>query len=486
MSSPKFLLPFLCLATALTARGAGNTRFNAASGDWGDSGNWTTVSGTPSAPPGSGDTVVVDFAGGSAISLAGDFTVSGFQLSTASSLTGLSSLRTLTVTGLGFTSAAMTLDNVKLSKTTSSALSLGAGVILQNGGVLSLGSGASITLNTGAALGITSGGGTGNAFEVVGTGVASVSGGTGSFTVASGVGFSSVGTLSLLEGTLDVQSSSASLAGAMNFSAFNSATFKTSGTMTVGALTVGGSGSNGGTDIFENVGTLNLGAGGVVAFNAPGAGNYTVRNAGSGTMNLNSGNAITLSQNFVQADSATLNFNSPSLALNSSMTINGGSVVGSWTGGTGSGTATFNSGATLAPGAAGSGNIGSIAFPGALALASGSTLSLDINGNASYDQVSSGGAVSLSGATLGVARNGPVTIGTVFNILSGSSLSGTFSGLAEGATVNPGDAQTSFLIRYGTLVPNTVTLTAVPEPRFYAGAVGLGLLGFGLWRRKAA
>ncbi len=29
-----------------------------------------------------------------------------------------------------------------------------------------------------------------------------------------------------------------------------------------------------------------------------------------------------------------------------------------------------------------------------------------------------------------------------------------------------------------------VTLTAVPEPQFYAGAVALGLLGFTVWRRQ--
>jgi hypothetical protein len=127
--------------------------------------------------------------------------------------------------------------------------------------------------------------------------------------------------------------------------------------------------------------------------------------------------------------------------------------------------------------------VGTIAFPQGLTLQSGSTLTIDVNSNVSADRVQAGGVAAIAGSSLVVRRNATITDGTVFTILSGSSVTGTFLGLAEGATVG-----SSFVINYGTVTEDAVTLTAVPEPGFYACTFGLGLAGFAVWhsnRRRA-
>jgi hypothetical protein len=284
--------------------------------------------------------------------------------------------------------------------------------------------------------------------------------------------------MNLQQGTFHTQSTSGSLAGTVSYAAAGSATFRNSGTMALGALTVGGTALNGGTDAFENTGTMNLGAGGAVSFNAPTTGTYTISNAG-GTMNINGGNTVTLAQPFAQTGASTLNLNSPTLVLNSAMSITGGTVIGSLASAnsSGSGDATFATGTGLSPGASGAGNVGTIAFPQGLTLQSGSTLTIDVNSNVSADRVQAGGVAAIAGSSLVVRRNATITDGTVFTILSGSSVTGTFLGLAEGATVG-----SSFVINYGTVTVNAVTLTAVPEPGFYACTFGLGLAGFAVWR----
>lgn len=474
MLSPKFTIPVLCLASALTASAAGTASFNVASGAWETAGSWTTSNGA-TLPPASADSVSFARVGGSSVSLAGDYSVAGFSLSTSTILTGSSSLRTLTVTaGTGFITQSLTLDQAKLARTGGS-FTLTSGLTLQNGGVFEIAS--TLGLTSAAAIGISSGGGSGNAFSIL-SGTTTLSGGDQTFTVGSGIAFSSSGTLNLNRGTFETQSTSGSLAGTVSYVSASSGAFKNTGTLALGALTVNGS-TGGGTDVFENSGTMNAGAGGAVNFNQPTAGTYTIRNSGGGTFNLNGGNTVTMAQPFVQTGASTLNFNSPTLVLNNSMSIDAGTVIGSLASANSSGTgdATFASGSTLSPGASGAGNVGTIVFPDALTLSSGATLTIDVNSNVSADKVQSKGAATITGSSLVVRKNASITDGTVFTILSGSSVLGTFSGLAEGATVG-----SSFVINYGTVQANAVTLTAVPEPGFYACTFGLGLAGFAVWR----
>ena len=124
--------------------------------------------------------------------------------------------------------------------------------------------------------------------------------------------------------------------------------------------------------------------------------------------------------------------------------------------------------------------MGTLNLPATLNL-SGGTLSLNITGDASADRVNAGASSLITlGGTAGLSvTSSDVTDGTVFTILSGGSLSGTFAGLADGASVNGGGQ--AYTINYSG---GNVTLTAVPEPEFYAGAMALGLLGFAVWRRQ--
>ncbi len=101
---------------------------------------------------------------------------------------------------------------------------------------------------------------------------------------------------------------------------------------------------------------------------------------------------------------------------------------------------------------------------------SGSTFEVEILGPLSgqYDQLlmNSLYELTLSGATLSVLAPNPLTVGTVFPIISGwgSIDSSTFSGLPDGASFTAGANQ--FQINYGTLpgYADDVTLTVVPEP----------------------
>lgn len=484
MPSAKFIVPVFCLASALTAS-AGTATF-VTSGAWETVGNWAAAGGA-SRPPGPADAAA--FSGTRSATLNDtaknvlSLTVSGTANITMSAS---ATAGTVNVGGGALqVGGTLTLDKVSLIKTSDGlgTISLTANTLdLKNGGALVLGAAsASGNLSTAAARSWTSsvGGGSitfGSASDL--TLGPATSQGDNAITVGSGVTFSGQGTLRASRGTLDVGSSVGSLSGTINFSdAVNSATIRNSGTMSFGALTVNETAA-GGTDAIENTGILTLGGAGVVALN--GGANYSLKN--SGTLNIVSGNAVTINAPIVQS-AGTLSLQSPTLALGGTLTVNGGSVIGNATGTTGTGAATFNSGSALNPGSAGVGNLGTIHFPSTLTLASGSTLTIDINSNSGYDRVTAGGAANYSGSTLALSANGAVTGTTVFDILSGASLGGgTFSGLAEGATISSGGY--SFTVNYGTVHANTVTLTAVPEPQMYAGAAGLGLLGFAAWRRS--
>ncbi|MDO8348893.1 MAG: hypothetical protein Q7T30_01565 [Planctomycetota bacterium] len=109
----------------------------------------------------------------------------------------------------------------------------------------------------------------------------------------------------------------------------------------------------------------------------------------------------------------------------------------------------------------------------------GGTFGVNITGDATAGSITTTGAITLSSAPTLAVTSVDVTDGSIFTILSGGSLSGTFSGLADNATFMAGAQQ--YQINYsGT----SATLTAVPEPQHFAAAVGLGLLGFTMWRRQ--
>ena len=354
-----FLVPALCLASALTQSALGQVTFDLnGAGAWETGGNW--VGGV--APT---TTQQADFSQAEAqtAQLNGDITVSRITVSsTAKTFQGMTTQRTLTITSpsTGQTlSTTLTLDQVTLSKTGNSTFTLTAGTLnLANGGSY-----------------------------VHTAGQVSLSG------AGSTSGFSGNGSVSLSRASGTV----------LNF----------------GSTGVTFSNDAGVTTTF-NSGAINFGQTGSIINNA-------------GTINL-TGTSSFLNNSVTWNNTGTLNVGAtdPSLTANSTLNLTGGSFAVSITGdSTG----------------------GSLTVPG--------------------------GAISLSGAPALSLTSVDVTDGSSFVILSGASVTGTFAGLANsGDTFLAGPQQYS--ITYGA---SDVTLTAVPEPEHYAGAIGLGLLAFTAWRR---
>lgn len=430
-----FLIPAFCLASALTASGVvyvwdggGNVSSGA---NWG-----TTTSWNPDGSPGAGDTVNFDTTGNNVVTVDGDYsafaTDLGLSGTVSTTLTASGGTRTITLSGNSSNSRfrhSLTLDNVIMQKTGGAQLTMPATanaftITLNNGAQLNIAaSGVQGVWDSGLGRSVTSTSGTGSIGVVSGASLTLT--GSSTWTFQSPITFTSAGTLNMTQGTLSLLGTTA-LSGTVDFNgATGSATISNAGTLTANSLTVNDTGAN--TALLRNTG---------------------------GTMEL-----------------------SGTLALNAPMSITGGTLQGVTTSASGSGDVTISGTGMLSP--AGTG-VGTINLPDQLTF-SGGSYAVDITSAGGSDEVVAGGAVALGSgvASLSVTSEA-VTEGTIFTILSGSALTGTFAGLAEGATINT--ASQDYTINYtGT----GVTLTAVPEPEFYAGAFGLGLLGYAFWNRRA-
>jgi autotransporter-associated beta strand protein len=135
-------------------------------------------------------------------------------------------------------------------------------------------------------------------------------------------------------------------------------------------------------------------------------------------------------------------------------------------GGTVTGTGTIQGGVTVAKGdtfgagdatnLTGTLTVGSAASPANVTLASGSTFHVDFSGKSKSSSLVVNGNVSLGGATLAGLIDPSFTsaVGDVFTLITCTgSLTGSFEGLADGATVTLGGV--SFTIHY---TGNSVTL----------------------------
>jgi autotransporter-associated beta strand protein len=135
-------------------------------------------------------------------------------------------------------------------------------------------------------------------------------------------------------------------------------------------------------------------------------------------------------------------------SLASPVTVgNGGTLAGT---GTVNNTVALTSGGTLGPGL----SVGTLST-GSVTFSSGAVFAVEIDGTGS-DRLNVTGAVTLNGATLSLSLLGGYvhTTGTVYMLVAGNPVVGTFSGLPEGATVTASGK--TFRISY----VGGVTLTA--------------------------
>ena len=174
---------------------------------------------------------------------------------------------------------------------------------------------------------------------------------------------------------------------------------------------------------------------------------------------------------------------SGTLLLNGNGNNAGTTTVNSGTlGGTGSvagpvniNAATVNPGSIGAAGSAGA--VGTLTV-GALTLAGTSTSVFDLATATSYDQLVANGAVMLAG-TLAINNSGAFANGTTFDLVRGSALMGTFSGIADGGIYTFGGQ--TFQAQYTT---TDFYLVAVPEPAAWlAGTLTLAAAAWTLRRR---
>ena len=200
-----------------------------------------------------------------------------------------------------------------------------------------------------------------------------------------------------------------------------------------------------GTVTSSAVGTSTLTVGGgnetVASFSGViqnGSGTVGLTKTGSGTQTLFGTNTYT-GQTTVSA--GTLSVTGSTAAGSSVVVMNGGTL-----GGTGSvnGSVSTQSGGTIAPGMS-----PGVLNTGSVTLVSGSTLSIELVGDSGagvangHDQLNVTGTVSLGSATLSLVTVGltaaEVPNNQTFTIINNDgtdAVSGTFSGLAEGATIN--------------------------------------------------
>ncbi|MEQ8587316.1 MAG: DUF4347 domain-containing protein [Thalassobaculaceae bacterium] len=304
----------------------------------------------------------------------------------------------------------------------SGTLQLSGGSALADTAAVSIGAGATLDLN--------------GTSETVGdiAGAGSVSLGAGTLTLASGSSTTFSGAISGTGGLTKTGASTLTLSGTNTYT----------GTTTISAGTLR---LAGGAALADN-GTVSVAAGATLDLNGT---TETIGSlAGAGTVTLGAGS-------ITQSNSSASTF-SGTLSGSGTYTVASGSTL------TGTGTysmaVTIQSGGTIAPG-----NSPGTVSTGNLTLSSGSTASMELNGTVAgtgHDQIAVTGTVTVSGAMLNVALGYTPTVGDSYTLIANDgvdAVTGTFSGLAEGASFSAGGY--SFRISYAGGTGNDVVLTAL-------------------------
>lgn len=312
-------------------------------------------------------------------------------------------------------------------------------------------------------------------------------------------------------GTLVLSNTANTFAGGLNV-----------GNSTVGVAGPGSLGS-GPVSLGVTIGTATF-SGGTLRFDASGTYSSSINHALSSTLNT-VGNNVTLSgvvfgtgSELTKAGSGTLTLASAN-TYSGSTKINAGTVLVTNTSGsgTGYGAVSVESGGALG----GSGTVagpvtvknggkliagmptsaGALTIRSSSTMASGSTFEVRLTGNTSVTQygqlvLTSGASINLGSSTfqptLGYTPNPTDKLFLINNQNATGGLTGTFNGLANGATYTFGDGTTAQISYFGDYGAGTITggndlvlhsFVPVPEPGTVLGIAGLALGGLA-WRGR--
>ncbi|MFZ4689118.1 MAG: autotransporter outer membrane beta-barrel domain-containing protein, partial [Polymorphobacter sp.] len=300
--------------------------------------------------------------------------------------------------------------------------------------------------------------------------------GTGTLTINAGTLLANAGGLSVANlinfagaGAIDTAANALTITGVIGGS--GRITKAGTGSLTLaGANTYSGGLTIAAGSITGSVATL--GAGGILnnaglvfnqtvdaTFNQVLSGTGTVSKIGAGNLTIASANTLT-GPTTVTTGRLTV---TGSLGSSAVTVQTGASLAGTGT----VGALTAQSGATIAPGTT-AGTIGTLSVNGALVLAAGSTLAVDV-ATTGADRVSATGAASIAGNLVLTPASGGTTFNQSYTLVSSSARTGTFAtttGLGSfGAAFNP------------TLVYDATSVVLRLAPASLVGLGGAGLSG---------
>ena len=268
---------------------------------------------------------------------------------------------------------------------------------------------------------------------------------------------------------------------------------------TSGSVTFNATASGGTTPLtfrLNGVGTVTVAAGGTTNWNTvigDGTNPGSITKAGTGTLTLGGVNTYTGGTTINAGVLRVTNTSGSGTGMGTVTVSNAGTFLagGTTTGGGGiSGPVTVNAGATLSPGTAGNGaGTTAILRTGALTLASGSHLGIDLNGatlGTGYDQVAVAGLVDITAAVLNVTLGmGFSPTGQAFVIVSNDGIDSVVGLFSPTSTIPAG-----YVIDYffndsnGNLFGgNDIALVPIPEPGTWIGAA-LALAAIGVKQRR--